>query len=165
MSKLNAHSRSLLFPINFSNFHLSKSPPPRHKSLFSGLASNAASKTPNLASKTSNQAHWSSNGKRKLEKIATCGIIGHWPFRARCSSHHLILPYTNIGASGTADHATFFSSSSSPSSAKTYWDSLRPAHKRRCPLPQNQEACSWHGESGCQRQSISLSLFFFFSSQ
>ena len=106
MSKLNAHGRSILFPISFSNFHLSKSPPPRHKSLFSALASNAASKTLSLASKTSKKAHWSSNGKRKLEKIALCGIVGHWPFRGRCSSHRLILTYTNIGASGTADHAT-----------------------------------------------------------
>ena len=106
MSKLNAHGRSILFPISFSNFHLSKSPPPRHKSLFSALASNAASKTLSLGSKTSKKAHWSSNGKRKLEKIALCGIVGHRPFRGRCSSHRLILTYTNIGASGTAEHVT-----------------------------------------------------------
>ena len=24
------------------------------------------------------------------EKIALCGIIGHWPLRCRCPSHHLI---------------------------------------------------------------------------
>ena len=27
---------------------------------------------------------------RKPEKIALCGIIGHWPLRGRCPSHYLI---------------------------------------------------------------------------
>ena len=43
---------------------------------------------------------------RKTEKIALCGIIGHWPLWGRCPSHHHISTYTNIGASGTADHVT-----------------------------------------------------------
>ena len=42
----------------------------------------------------------------KPEKIVLCGIIGHWPLRDRCPSHYLIPTYTNLGASGTADHVT-----------------------------------------------------------
>ena len=41
----------------------------------------------------------------KPEKIVLCGIIGHWPLRG-CCSHHLIPTYSNLGASGTADHVT-----------------------------------------------------------
>ena len=48
--------------------------------------------------------HQTENGNWR--KLPLCGIVGHWPFRGRCSSHRLILTYTNIGASGTADHAT-----------------------------------------------------------
>ena len=44
--------------------------------------------------------------RRKPEKIALCGIIGHRPLQGRCPSHHLIPTYTNLGASGTADHVT-----------------------------------------------------------